>query len=229
MPDIYKASEKPKAPEKKVSKKKFPSKSKEARELREEIYRLAGERGGSLSAFVGRPKGASFETQMDQEEIIVMLRRHWLTNVSWIIVAGIMFIAPSLLPFIPFLDFLPVRFQFFALVLWYLLVIAFVLERFLSWYFNVNIITDERIVDIDFFSLIYKEISDAEIEQVQDITMVMGGFLRTMFNFGTIYIQTAAEKPRFEFEDVPNPSQVVKILEKMGIEEKQEALEGRLR
>ncbi len=27
---------------------------------------------------------------------------------------------------------------------------AFAFEKFLSWYFNVNIITDERIVDVDF-------------------------------------------------------------------------------
>jgi len=106
---------------------------------------------------------------------------------------------------------------------------AFVLESFLGWYFNVYIITDERIIDIDFISLIYKEVSDADIEMIQDVTYKQGGIVRTMFNFGTIFIQTAAEKPKFEFEDVPNPSLIVKVLQKMRMEERQEQLEGRVR
>ena len=63
---------------------------------------------------------------------------------------------------------------------------------------------------------------------IQDVTYKQGGVVRTMFNFGTIYIQTAAEKPNFDFVDVPNPSLVVRVLQKMRIEERQEALEGRI-
>ena len=36
-----------------------------------------------------------------------------------------------------------------------------------------------------------------------------------MFNFGDITIQTASEVPEFNFEGVPNPERVTKILDEL--------------
>lgn len=198
------------------------------KQLRADLYRLLPSGRNPLAAFWARPK-INFETQDSKEEVILLLRRHWITNLSWLGVALILILAPLVLKNFPFFSLLPLRFQLAALVGWYLLVAAFIIEQALSWFFNVYIITDERIVDIDFKSLIYKEISDAEIGKIQDVTLKMGGVLRTVFNFGTVFIQTAAEKPQFEFEDIPNPALVVKVLEKLRQEEHQEELEGRVR
>ena len=52
--------------------------------------------------------------------------------------------------------------------------------------FNVYIVTDERIIDIDFYNLIYKEVSDANIDKIQDVTYKMGGVVRTLFNYGDV-------------------------------------------
>jgi len=222
MAEIYSASVVKKTKVKKRRKKKITS-------FRREIYQLIGKTKNPLAAFVAKPDGVNFETQLSKEKIILLLRRHWITNLGWVLIASLMIFAPVFLTSFPLISFLPSRFQFIVILMWYLLVIAFVLERFLSWYFNVNIITDERIIDIDFYNLIYKEISDAEIEEIQDVTLTMGGVIRTIFNFGTILIQTAAEKTQFEFEDVPNPALVIQVLKRMQLEERQEALEGRIR
>jgi len=164
-----------------------------------------------------------------KEEVILLLRRHWATQIKSFLIIGAMIIAPLLLAYIPLLEFLPPRFKFIFVLMWYLLTFAVAIEKFLSWYFNVNIITDERILDIDFYNLIYKEITDAEIENIEDVTMTMGGVFATVFNFGNVTIQTAAEVPQIEFEQVPNPSLVVQVLKNMQLEEKQEAIEGRIR
>jgi len=96
---------------------------------------------------------------------------------------------------------------------WYLLTLIITMENFLDWFFNVCIVTNLRIVDIDFVNLIYKNVSDANINKIQDVSYNMGGVIRTIFNFGDVVIQTAAEIEQFEFEAVPNPARVVKILE----------------
>jgi len=196
---------------------------------RQEVYRLLRKTKNPLAAFVARPKNINFETQVDGEEIILLLRKHWITNVVWIFFAVLMLFAPAVLLDFPIISFLPARFQFISILMWYLLTIIFVLEKFLSWYFNVYIITDERVIDVDFYNLIYKEISDAEIEKIEDVTTVMGGVVQTLFNFGTILIQTAAEKTEFDFEAVPNPALVVKVLQQLRMEEKQEVIDGRIR
>jgi hypothetical protein len=57
----------------------------------------------------------------------------------------------------------------------------------------------------------------------------MGGGIRTMFRFGDLVIQTAAEIPKINFEDVPEPDKVARILRDLRIEEEVEKLEGRVR
>lgn len=173
--------------------------------------------------------GVRFENQEEEEKIVLLLRMHWLTNVPWVILAIILLLAPLALRFFPLISSLPPRYQLASLILWYLLLAAFVFERFLTWFFNVYIITDERIVDIDFYNLLYKEVSDAKIDKIQDITYKMGGAIRAIFNFGDVFIQTAGTELNFEFRAVPRPDRVVKILQELRTQEEIEALEGRIR
>ena len=43
------------------------------------------------------------------------------------------------------------------MLVWYLISIAYFIESFLTWFFNVYFVTDERIIDVDFYNLIYKK------------------------------------------------------------------------
>lgn len=196
---------------------------------REKKKKLVEQARNPLAAFVLRPPDVSFETQEREEKIILLLRRHWITNLPWVCLSLPLIIAPSFLRFFPILAPLPFGYQVIVVILWYLLTLAYVLENFLSWYFNVDVVTDERIVDIDFYSLIYKEISHCKIDQIQDVTFKMGGIVRTIFNYGDVLIQTAAEVPVFEFESVPQPALVVQKLNELMLEEEQEKLEGRVK
>ncbi|MBU2592760.1 hypothetical protein KKD61_04880 [Patescibacteria group bacterium] len=197
--------------------------------FRSEVYKMIGKKNAFFHAFVARPKKFNFETQLEGEKIILLLRPHPITQTRWILLAVIMSFGPLLLNTFPLFDFLPFRFKFIVILMWYLLVFAFALEKFLSWCFNVYVVTDERVIDIDFYNLIYKEISDAEIENIEDVTLVMAGVAQTVFNYGSVFIQTAAETPQLQFENVPNPALVVQVLKKMQMEERQETLEGRVR
>ena len=182
-----------------------------------------------LSAFVVRPKNIRFETQERKEKIILLLRRHWITNLAWIFLTMILTISPFFFSRVPGIALLLTRYAVIILIPWYLFVFAFILESFLTWYFNVNIVTDERIVDINFYSLLYKEISHCKIDKIQDVSFNMGGIMGTFFNYGNVLIQTASEVPVFQFEAVPQPALVVRKLNDLILEEEQEKLEGRVR
>lgn len=222
-----KLSNPPEEKDKPKDKKKEEKKSSFT-EYRQKVYKIVGESKTSLSAFLARPKHLNFETQLDGEEVILLLRRHLTTQLKWVILAIVMIFAPLALTNFPLLRFLPSRFQFTVILMWYLLTFAVILEDFLGWYFNVYIVTDERVIDIDFYNLIYKEISDTEIENIEDITVTVGGVLQTVFNYGMVEIQTAAQTPQFEFEYVPQPSKVSEVLKQLQLEEKQEQIEGRI-
>lgn len=182
-----------------------------------------------LAAFSFHPDGIDFETRESEEKVILFLRQHPIVNVPWVLGTALMIIAPTLVTGFELFESVPANFKFVFLLLWYLITMAFSLEKFLTWFFNVYIVTDERIIDIDFYNLIYKEVSDAKIDRIQDVTYNMGGVVRTLFNYGNVLIQTASEVPNFEFLAVPKPDKVARVLQDMQLEEEQEAIEGRVR
>jgi len=102
--------------------------------------------------------------------------------------------------------------QLILIVSWYLFVFAFAFQRFLVWFFNVYIVTNKRIVDVDFFNLFYKQISSTTIDNIQDVTQKRGGVAQLLFNYGDLVIETAGENPSFEFTAIPNPNLVQKTI-----------------
>lgn len=186
--------------------------------------------GFSLSSLIVLPsKRVHFETQDSQEEVLVIVRAHWITNLPWLLIATLLFLAPKILTFFPLLDAFPARFQTAFVIGWYLIAIMYVFEKFLNWFFNLGIITDERIFDVDLDGLTGRRIADAELSKIQDVTFTNSGVFGTIFNYGNVFIQTAAEVVEFVFDDIPQPAKIAEILQKMRTEEQQEAIEGRIR
>ncbi len=213
MAEIYKPKPPPARDEEnsgKAEKKKIKSKG-----VKKEVYQIVGKRHSPLSSYNARPKNARFQTQQKGEEIILLLRQHPITNIGWIFLGIILFFLPLLIVQFPFINYLPPRFQFVLILMLYMFVFAYLFENFLSWYFHVFIVTDRRVVDIDFFNLAYKEITDAKIRNIQDITFVMCGAIEAIFNYGFVRIQTAGQVPEIEFERVPQPDRVVEVLKKL--------------
>lgn len=192
-------------------------------------HKIPGHSESKLSAYCYYPDGVKFVGADNDEKIVLLLRKHGITNVGWIVTSFLMVSAPVVIWGLGLLDFVPVSFLLVGIIFWYLLSFAFVLERFLSWFFNVNIVTDERVFDVDFLNLVYREITDANIDQIQDVTVRVGSVIRTVFDYGDVLIQTAAEVPEIEFEAVPHPDQVAQVLRELRVEEEREKLEGRVR
>lgn len=173
-----------------------------------------------LTCFAVNPTGVRFETQQEDEEVILFLRQHLIVNVPWIIIAAILLIAPTVLfPLIltnltlPFV--IPLGYIIVGTLFWYLFTFGFILVSFLRWFFNIYIVTNERVVDIDFIHLLYKEFSEARLEKVQDLSYKTGGIFAAFFNFGDVAIQTAGELPNFEFNAVPRPDRVVQTISEL--------------
>ncbi len=182
-----------------------------------------------LASMVVVPDNCRFESQEEDEKIILIVRQHPIVNVPWILATVILLLLPSIWDYLPWAGMMPGRFVTMTIVLWYLLVTAFVFEKFLDWYFNVYIVTDERVVDIDFFGLIYKNMTVIKLDSIQEINYTQAGGIAAIFNYGDVFIQTAAERRQLDFLRVANPNMVVDILYKLLQEEEQEKLEGRVK
>ena len=183
--------------------------------------------GGLLSAYLFMPEGVHFETQNPGETIILLLRKHFITNFSWIFTGLILIITPIfLLPFLFLTNIFPANIDrdlvTLIILAWYLFTAGYLFVEFLLWYFTVSIVTDERIVDIDFLTILHKKYAETRISKVEDVTERKGGFIASLFDFGDVIVQTAAKEQVFEFTAAPHAERVVRIINQlMGKEEEE--------
>jgi hypothetical protein len=80
-------------------------------------------------------------------------------------------------------------------------------------YVNNRIIcTSEKMVQIRYFSLFNRKVSQLSIGDVQDVTARKNGILATIFGFGKISIETAGEQDNYEFPLAEDAEEYCKIM-----------------
>lgn len=165
-----------------------------------------------------------FEGEETDEEVFIVLRSHPITNVGWVL----MTVFIILLPFIGLVALFvrqtaDLPFSLATAVagffVWTLIALGIAFQQYLHWYFNLYILTNRRVVDIDFFGLFHRQISQTHLTNVQDITFSKGGILQNFLDFGNMNLQTAGTETNFEFHNIPDPEtnqkHVVSLLRKI--------------
>lgn len=162
-------------------------------------------------ALFALPKKIRFDKQEENEVIELFLRQHPIVNVFWVVTSLILLVLPPIffqVDLILGLDYVarvPLSILLGGLIIYYMLILAYAFEQFLSWYFNVYIITNMHIVDINFYSLLSKEVVEISLSDIEVISHHVDGVLGSLFHFGDVEIETAAETKRIVFEKVPRP------------------------
>jgi hypothetical protein len=193
-----------------------------------EIMRQEKPSGNYFKAFLPKPKNTHFDTQTGEENIILLLRQHPITLWKNVLIVLLAIFLPLFSGQSFLTDFLPANYLLAVNISWYMLIFSYIVASFLIWFFSVFLITDERIIDVDFVSLLFKDVSAAKIDAVQDVSSKTGGFLASIINFGTVYIQTAGEQRELEFQNVPQPAKIAALLNELILEEEREKIEGRV-
>jgi hypothetical protein len=231
MTDVYDAGEPKREADKETHKKRLPTDYSE-------VLRKMKTSKNPWGSLIARPRYFRTEVQQEGEQILLLMRKHPITNLGWMAVALLMIVVIFGARFLPFWDDLTVPFQIMTLILWLLMITAVILEGFLKWYFDVFIVTDERIIDIDFYHLVYKNITSTKIDNIQDVTYNISGAFQSLLNYGQVLIQTAGTGvkmvpqqtvPTMEMWNTPTPALVAKLINELIVEEEQEKLEGRAR
>lgn len=179
-----------------------------------------------ISAFLKNPSKTSYDGEDHDEHIKYVLRASWLLQVPWLFAVLVLIISSIIV--IPFLANLEIKgenvFNAMHLMLitafWYTGTFGFFLQKFINWFFNVLIITNKKIVDVDFYGILYKNISETTLDNIEDVTSTVSGAIGVIFNIGNMFIQTAGEKREFEFDGLDNPSKIRDLLADLVAERK---------
>lgn len=168
-----------------------------------------------------------FPNQRDIEKIFVLTRRHIISFVFYIFIFALLAIIPIFFAFLLMAEVSKISLEVNlltadALVVlacaYYLLIISFFITSWVSYYYDIFIVTDERIIDITQKGLFSREIYELSFEQIEDVTTKTKGFLNTIFEAGDIEIQTAAQQRNFTMKRVPKPHIVAEIIHSLTLQ-----------
>lgn len=77
---------------------------------------------------------------------------------------------------------------------------------------NRLIITNLNVTQITQVGLFHRKVSEVTMLNIEDVTSQKKGIFQTIFNFGTLHVETAGEQNNFVFAYCPNPDSAAKVL-----------------
>ena len=145
------------------------------------------------------------------EEILTKVHRHWIFIALRVLLLGLLLIAPVILvPLIasigvftvvtPGAGALIALWSLWALVCW-----AIFWQFWTTYYMDIWIVTNHRLIDIDYQRLFDREISILRLDRVQDITTRVQGVFGTVLKYGSVVVQTAGTSEEFVIDQIANP------------------------
>ncbi len=165
----------------------------------------------------------------DGEEVVVVIRKHWLvfslraffcTIIALLPLVAYSFIPPTILESLQALvtgTAVLFAYLLFVLFLWMLVFIDFT-----TYYLDVWIVTNRRVIDVNQKTLFARDTITLMLEKIQDATVEVRGILATLFGYGTLIIHTAGENPDIIIRFAAHPQYakecILKIMQKATVD-----------
>ena len=150
-----------------------------------------------------------FEGQYDDEEVLLVFRRHivalrkglYIVLIATIIGTIPVLIAPT--SNTPFIIFLGVFF----------LGLCGFFYHWVGWYFSAFVVTNLRFRQLTYHGLFQKSVIDIGLNKIQNISYNIPGFSGSLMGFGTLVIQTYVGD--LALDKVPHPDKLYAELHKI--------------
>lgn len=166
------------------------------------------------------PYSTLFPGQEPNEQIIRLMRRHWLVLFKIIFLYFILILLPLVVKnLISYTNLsnssITITTLGLFLSLYYFFTLTMFFRAWLDYYLDIWIITSERVVNIEQKGLFARKISAFRLYRIQDVTAEVKGILPTFFHYGNVQVQTAGAEQNFIFKQISDPYTVTKTLIKL--------------
>jgi uncharacterized integral membrane protein len=135
-----------------------------------------------------------FADQFDDEEVLFIFRKHPIVMRKGVLLAAagtlvgplytlvLAYTRPSHIP--------SMTFFFLSILVGLAAGLLLMIPKWVSWYFSVYIVTDQRFIQINQTGFFHKSVVDMALGQIQMVNYEVAGLSQTLFGFGTIIMQT---------------------------------------
>jgi len=152
------------------------------------------------------------------EIVLTKVHRHWLFIAGRIALLLLFLAAPFVLvPLLERLDILTVAAirGGAALALWALWALvgwAVFWQFWTTYYMDIWVVTNRRIIDIDYQRLFDRNIAMLRLDRVQDVTTHVTGVVGTLLRYGAVVVQTAGSDKQFVIDQIADPERLRDVI-----------------
>lgn len=156
-----------------------------------------------------------FADQMDDEELLLVFKKHPIVMRKGLVI-GLMALLAGTIPSLIKPEY---SYLFGGLGIGLLVGFLILLPSFISWYFSVYIVTDQRLLQVTQKGFWTRSVVDIGLPQIQMVNYEVAGLNQTLLGFGTIMMQTFVGD--LVIHDVHHPEKIqkkiLKILREQGV------------
>ena len=127
-----------------------------------------------------------FDDQFDDETVLFVFRKHPLVMRKGLILGML----ALLLGTVPALIKPQYSYFFVGLLIGAVVGLLLFSPSWISWYYSVFIVTDQRLIQITQKGLFHRSVVDMRLNQIQMVNYQVSGIQETLLGFGTIMMQT---------------------------------------
>ncbi len=173
-----------------------------------------GQSHNSLSRFTIFPKELHFYSEDPGEEVVLVVRTHWIGYVKEILFILLFLLLPILLTYIS------TYFEIFSSAIIYvgffvvgiLVSMNALVTTILKWFYSVVLITDRRVVVVKLDNAFSHSYSEAKLEKIEDVTHTTISFWGNLFDVGNLDIDTAGHEIDFRLKVLPRPRELQDLI-----------------
>ena len=142
----------------------------------------------------GRAPVKYFKDQFDDEEVLLVFRKHPVVMRKGLVIASIgMLVGPVYVLALTYLkpDNPPsIPFFFASIAVSFVIAAILFFPSWLGWFYSVYIVTNQRLIQITQKGMFNRSIVGINLNTIQMVNYEIAGFQETLLGFGTINIQT---------------------------------------
>ena len=94
-----------------------------------------------------------------------------------------------------------------VLLLWTIIVLIYAVNKYVLWLINVYIITNKRLIAVNYKSLVHKQVLETPFERIHNISYETKGFWRSLLQVGSVIVQIASLQRPLVLKNLKHPDQ----------------------
>lgn len=184
----------------------------------------------SLASF---PSNITVDGQNPNEYILLFVREHKIILIFNILLYTLILFLPMFIRFIitfmnqnilggsiNFDTFFESNWWTIINVVWFAYVLTGYFNIFFKWFYNINILTNERFMDIDFLTIFENRVESTSVLDIEDAKETQAGIIQSIFNMGDLTILTASGGTVFNLDNVPKAHKIRDFIQDVAVKVK---------